>query len=558
MIKYSFYLIVFIIFLSLPFVSISQSHYPGMFLVSFTDKNQSPYSINQPKQYMSARAIMRRSQADIPIIEQDLPANPKYIDSLAFYGVQVSFSSKWLNAVLVRMDDSLNMEALLKISFVDSMQYLAPVKSKKKKRKKTARLKRVETGVQYQHAEYLKYGASDQQLDLIGLKQMHRKYLGEDIHIAVLDNGFRGMNKMSVFETLFDNGQVLGTKDIVNPQSSVFSAGNHGTYVMTTMAAFEPLVLVGSAPAASYWLIHTEDNTYEYPIEEFNWLVGAEFADSVGADIITSSLIYSTFDNPSLDHTHEQLDGKSAIVSRAAQIATEKGIMVFNSAGNDALKSWHTIAFPADAKDIITVGAVDMKAYYALFSSVGRSNNLPIKPNVVAVGKGVQSMSPNTGEIVSINGTSFSNPTIAGAAAVLMQANPNASIKELKIAIEQSASQALFPDSILGYGIPNFYLAHVLLNKQDVDDFKSSEGFTVMPNPFINDFFIVYNLIDTPSVSMQVFDISGKLAFEMNNLPNSLGLNLFKIDKVDALSQGVFILVLHIGDKKYSKKIVKK
>ena len=539
------------------FISVAQTQYPGMFLISFTDKNQSSFETKKPELFLSQQAISRREKANIPIIEQDLPVNSNYIDSLAFYGAQSSFSSKWLNAVLIQMDDSLMMLELLKISFVDSMQYLAPIKSVKKSKKRKTRIKSVESGVQFEHEEYIKYGASNQQLELIGLRQLHKKYLGEGIQIAVLDNGFKGMNKMSVFETFFDNGQLLGTKEIANPQGDVFTAGSHGTYVMTTMAAFEPNVLVGSAPAASYWLIHTEVNDYEYPIEEFNWAVGAEFADSVGVDIITSSLIYSTFDDSRLNHTHQQLDGKTAIISRAAQIATEKGIMVFNSAGNDANKSWHTIAFPADAKDVMTIGAVDIEGNYALFSSVGLADTLPIKPNVVAVGQGVQSMSPSTGKIISINGTSFSCPTLAGATAILMQANPKASSAKLRSAIEQSATQYLYPDSIMGYGIPNYYLAHILLNNKNIEEIESNKGFTAMPNPFTNDLFIVYSLTDSQSVHMQLFDLSGKLLFEENNLPNATGLNLYKANTSDTLSQGLYIMVLFIGNDKFSKKIIK-
>jgi len=560
MIRFLLKFTVSFLLLILSISAIAQSHYPGMFLISFTDKNQSPFSVSSPEMYLSSKAILRREKTKIAITKQDFPVNAIYIDSLKYFGAKPSFSSRWLNAVLVRMDDSLKMQALLKVSFVDSMQYLAPVKSSKKKKikKSKQRIKKVETAMMFAPSDQISYGSSQEQLSLIGLTALHELTLGEGIQIAVLDNGFSGMKTMSVFASLFDNGQVLGTKEIANPMGDVFAAGSHGTYVMTTMAAFEPDVLVGSAPAASYWLIHTEDNDYEYPIEEFNWAVGAEFADSVGVDIITSSLIYSTFDDPKLNHTHDQLDGKTAIISRAAQMATEKGILVFNSAGNDALKPWHVIAFPADAKDVMTVGAVDINGKYALFSSLGLSKNLPIKPNVVAVGEGVKSMSPNSGKIVAINGTSFSNPTIAGATAILLKLNPTASPSEIRKAIEESASQSLKPDSILGYGIPNYYLAHILLNKDDMDGFKMVNGFTAMPNPFLTDFQIVYNLTDSQKVRLQLFDIAGKLLFEENNLPNSVGLNIKRVRATESLSQGLFIVVLHIGDEKFSRKIVKK
>jgi len=549
--------ILVILLLISSFSSIAQSHYPGMFLISFTDKNQSPYSISKPEQFLSSRAIERRSKANIDILEQDLPVNTFYIDSLKHFGAAPSFSSRWLNAVLIRMDDSLKMQEILSLSFVDSMQYMAPVKSIKRKKKSKSHQKHVSTGME-EPQELIDYGASEEQLKLIGLLQLHQMhYLGEGIQIAVLDNGFRGVEKMDAFEHLYSNAQILGTKDIANPGGDVYKAGSHGTYVMTTMAAYEEAKLVGSAPAAAYWLIHTEDNSYEYPIEEFNWTVGAEFADSAGADIITSSLIYSTFDDPSLNHNHSQLDGKTAIISRAAQTATEKGILVFNSAGNDAAKPWHKIAFPADAKDVMTIGAVDMQGNYAKFSSVGYTTDNRIKPDVVAVGKGTLSISPNTGELVAINGTSFSNPTIAGATAILLQANPDASTEEIRQAIRQSASQNSHPDSLMGYGIPNFYLAHILLNNKDISKLKEQEGFTLMPNPYVSDLFIVYNVIDTQEVQIQVFDISGKLMFEETNINSLPGMNLYKLDKASSLSQGMYLVVLHIGNEKYTRKLIK-
>lgn len=547
----------FFFFLAFGFTAFGQSHYPGMFLISFTDKDQSPFLVSKPEQFLSERAIKRRFDASISIINQDIPVNSSYIDSIVSYGAKASFSSRWLNAVLIQMDDSLNMQEILNVSFVDSMQYMAPVKSIKRKKRSKQHNKRVETGAQ-QAKNKIHYGESADQLNLIGLTQMHdMQFLGEGVQIAVLDNGFRGVEKMDAFEHLFSNAQLLGTKEIANPGGDVFKAGNHGTYVMTTMAAYESDVLVGSAPGASYWLIHTEDNDYEYPIEEFNWAIGAEFADSAGVDIITSSLIYSTFDESSLNHNHSQLDGKTAIISRAAQTATEKGILVFNSAGNDAVKAWHKIAFPADARDVMTIGAVNMEGVYAPFSSVGYTSDGRVKPNICAVGQGTKSISPITGEIVAINGTSFSNPTIAGAAAVLLQANPDATMEEIREAMQQSASQSNYPDSLLGFGIPNFYLAHILLNNKDVSRMNEESGFTLMPNPFVNDLFILYNVTDSQGVDIQVFDISGKLMFEEKNIPSVAGVNIMKIEKVNTLSQGMYLFVMQIGNKKYTKKMVK-
>lgn len=550
----SFFLLLFILF---GLSSKAQSRFPGMYLVSFTDKNQSPFSISKPAQFLSERAILRRINAEIDIIEQDLPVNPFYIDSIEDYSAQASFSSRWLNAVLVRMDDSLKLENIKLLTFVDSVAYMAPLKPIKKKKSSKYHVKRVETGMQVV-SDNMDYGESYNQLDLIGLLDLHKMgFHGEGVQIAVLDNGFKGMGGMTVFDDFFDNGQLLGTKEIANPGGDVFKAGNHGTYVMTTMAAFQEGVLVGSAPGALYWLIHTEDNDYEYPIEEFNWAVGAEFADSAGVDIITSSLIYSTFDDTLLDHNHNQLDGKTAIISRIAQIATEKGILVFNSAGNDAQKAWHKIAFPADAKDVMTIGAVTQQGVYALFSSLGYTADKRVKPDVVAVGQAVKSISPNTGKIVEINGTSFSNPSIAGATAILKQANPSASTNEIRDAIRQSASQYQYPDSLLGYGIPNFYLAHVLLNNDNIPEIKEGEGFTLMPNPYLSDLFILFNISDSQQVDIQIVDLSGKVIWEDLNIPCTPGINLKRLENVDNFAQGTYLVVMRVGGKTYTKKLVK-
>ena len=536
----------------------AQSRFPGMYLISFTDKNNSPYSIQRPEEFLSERAIERRKiRNGADISPADFPPNPFYIDSLRHYQAQVSFASRWLNAVLVRMDDSLQLEAIKKISFVDSTAYLAPAKPTPKKKKSKRRVKSVNTVAQ-SIPEHIDYGGSFRQLQLIGLTDLHDQgYLGEGIQIAVLDNGFKGMKKMPVFNSLFDNAQILGTFDVAEPGSDVFQAGTHGTYVMTMMAAFEEGVLVGSAPGASYYLIHTEDNSYEYPIEEFNWCIGAEFADSAGADIITSSLIYSQFDDTTLNHTHEQLGQRKAIVSRAAYTATTKGIVVCNSAGNDAGNDWHTIAFPADEAAVLTVGAVNMEGFYAPFSSTGTGNDLLVKPDVVAVGQKAVSVSITTGKFIGINGTSFSNPTIAGAVAVLMQANPKQPEVFYRRVIRQSASQYKHPDSLLGYGIPNFYLAHLLFQNADIDFLKEDDGFMLFPNPVqAGQAFVVFRLNYPQKVQLSLVDQSGKQV--LNQETNAVeGLNTLRIDSLESLAQGVYLLILKTEEASFTEKLLK-
>ncbi len=556
--SFPFSLFLVLAFLFISGKSMAQSHYPGMYLVSFTDKTASPFSVNKPETYLSQAAIERRRKAGIEVSEEDFPPNPFYIDSLVQHGAKAVWASRWLNAVLVRMDDSLKMLEIESFPFVDSVAYMAPVKKSSRQKTTENHPKRVSTKMQ-QVPEQIDYGYSLNQLHLIGLDDLHaRGYLGEGITIAVLDNGFSGMKKMPVFDMLFDNGQIKGTKDFATPGGDVFNAGTHGTYVMTTLAAFEEGLLVGSAPAADYWLIHTEDNTFEYPVEEFNWAVGAEFADSAGADIITSSLIYSRFDDTLLNHTHAQLDGKTALVSRAAQIATEKGILVFNSAGNDANKPWRTIAFPADAKDVITTGAVNQDGVYAPFSSVGYTVDGRVKPDVMAVGQGTVSVSISSGKIIHINGTSFSNPTMAGAVAVLRQANPEASTGAIRDALRRSASHFSKPDSLTGYGIPNLFLAHILLNNKDIGLNFPEEEMKIFPNPVGNEHaFVLYNAPGEQKVELRIVDESNKLFWQSGEIAVHGGLNILRLQYVDQLSQGLYILIMQTGDKTLSRKFIR-
>lgn len=277
-------------------------------------------------------------------------------------------------------------------------------------------------------------------------------FKGKGVVIAVIDDGFRNADRITAFDSL----QLMGTRNFVFPQRSVFEGDDHGTKVLSCLAAYEPGVMIGTAPEASYWLIKSEDNRSEFPIEEDYWTAAAEFADSVGVDMITTSLGYSFFDENTMNYSHNALDGQTAHISKAAEIAAEKGILIFCSAGNEGTSRWGRITFPADAKDILTIGAITTKKEKSVFSSPGYSADGRIKPDLVALGSGCCVIEP-TGNLRYANGTSFSTPILAGLVACLWQALPWLSPNELIELLRQSGSQYKHPDEQLGYGLPNIY-----------------------------------------------------------------------------------------------------
>jgi serine protease AprX len=335
-------------------------------------------------------------------------------------------------------------------------------------------------------------------------------YTGEGLTCAIIDAGFTNVDELSVFERLFDNGQILGTFDFVEGDADVFGHNAHGTHVFTIMGANEPGVYVGAAPDANYWLFRTEDAASETLLEEYNWLAAAEFADSVGVDLINSSLGYSTFDNTSNNHSYADMDGNTTVISKAADMAASKGILVVVSAGNQGNKPWHYVTAPADADSVLSVGAVDSLKQYVSFSSVGPSADGQIKPNIVGQGHNTAYVGTD-GNLKHGNGTSFSAPLIAGLATCLWQAYPEKNNMDIIGLIESSASQAQNPDNHLGYGIPNFYTAMLQGNNDPILNFDEEMVAFVYPNPFANDASIYYYANLNEIITLQLYDYTGRL-----------------------------------------------
>jgi hypothetical protein len=544
---------------------------PEKYFIEFTDKNNSPYSIENPQEFLSQRAIERRERYNITIDEYDLPVNPQYLEGIAAVGVQLINPTKWLNGVTIYTNDPSRLDLIDYLPYVKSI-----MKNVVKSENKTFPeiydqfslnkpfgmnevLEELKTGYKSgSSVNSLNYGEGFNQIEMIGGIALHDAgFMGQGMVIAVLDGGFYATDGMEAFDSLYLNDRILGTRDFVGGGSNVYQGSTHGTAVLSTMGANLPGQLVGTAPEASYWLFRTEDTGTEYMIEEYNWASGAEYADSVGADVINSSLSYKTFDEPLYDHTYAEMDGNTAPSTIAADMAASRGMIIVNSAGNDGGSStWPYIGAPADGDSVFSIGAVDADGQYVYFSSIGPTADGRIKPNFMAQGASTVVASTNGGTATS-SGTSFSSPISAGITACLWQANPTMNNMEILNSIQLSGSMASNPDNQMGYGIPDFGLANLILSGFNTDLVAETNDIDIYPNPFYDELKIVYNSADTQQVSIEILDIAGKLVYSKQNIKRNSGLNYFKITNLEDLHRGVYFLKISSDVIIVSKKIVK-
>lgn len=525
--------------------------------VTFKDKNNSPYHINDPKAFLSERSIARRERQHILITEKDLPVNPVYINGLIKVGVILKNRSKWFNAVSITLNDERAIEIIKSLPYVKSVKKIDIPVSLNHDSKFDLETTSPITQISQKHSEQVSsfdYGSTYNQAHMIGADCMHDQgFLGQGIVIAQFDAGFYKANVFTAFDSMRANNQILGCRDFVTGDTMVFEDASHGMSVLSCMAGNIPGSIIGTAPKAKFWLLRTEDDASESWQEEINWAVAAEFADSVGADIISSSLGYSTgMTNPAQNHTFVEMDGNTTIVTKAADWAASVGIFVSSSAGNSGGSPWYKITAPADADSILTVGAVDPNGIITSFSSRGLTYDGRIKPDVVAQG-GSSVLINNTGAIAASNGTSFSCPITSGAVACLWQAHPTKTNMEILDAIQKSSSQYSFPDSIKGYGIPNFCVAHRILSPIVIPE---DESFSVYPNPSSSDFQISIYSLRNETASVDLYDISGRRVVSQSCVLTIDTRNNFKIG-TDNLSNGIYILKVVTKSQTYFTKLVK-
>ncbi|MCB0593401.1 MAG: S8 family serine peptidase [Lewinellaceae bacterium] len=427
--------------------------------VAFTDKAGSPYQLDQPEAFLSERSVARRKKWNIPVTEQDFPPNPRYLDSLKELGAAIHHRSRWLNAATILIPEEKTIE-VADLPFVEKVEYVGFPYEERERRKPNIR---IDTLLSKQ-LEGQPYGYATRQIQLLNGDSLHQMgYTGEGIWLAVLDGGFIGVGESPFFDSLQAAGRLLLARDFVDGDLDVFESSTHGTRVLSTMGANVPGVMVGTAPGATYACIKTEDTRGEYRIEECHWVAGLEYADSLGADVVNSSLGYTTFNDRQMNYQFKDLDGKTSVASQAADIAFGKGMIVVNSAGNEGNSSWKHIGAPADARLALSVGAIDFSGERASFSSLGPTADERIKPDVAAPGAWVTVADPFAFQVSIGSGTSFASPILAGLVACLWEAFPEKSNAEIVDAIKKSASRAGSPDVELGYGIPNFGKAYRLL-----------------------------------------------------------------------------------------------
>ena len=421
--------------------------------ISLKDKATTEYSLKCPEKFLSEKAIERRKKQNLPIDSTDLPVCRKYIDEIRKQGVNIVVVGKWDNFVTVSCNDTTLIDRIAALPFVRSTEKVWFSPGADKPTMSTERDSVINQPIL--HPDSI-YGRAITQVQLSNGDKLHEAgFKGQGMTIAVIDAGFHNVDKI----TAMQNIHILGTKDFVNPQADIFAESSHGLSVLSCIGMNQPEIMTGTAPEASFWLLRSEDEYSEHLVEQDYWSAAVEFADSVGVDVINTSLGYYTFDDKSKNYKYRDLDGRHALMSRQASRIADKGMVLVCSAGNSGMGSWKKITPPGDAENVLTVGAVDKKGILAPFSSIGNTADHRVKPDVVAVGSGSDVIRPD-GTQGRANGTSFSSPIMCGMVTCLWQACPKLTAKEVIELVRRSGDRADFPDNIYGYGVPDMWKAY--------------------------------------------------------------------------------------------------
>jgi subtilisin family serine protease len=447
--------------------------YPGgkcyIYRYTLTDKQGSSYSLDHPGRWLSHKSVERRKKQGLALDSTDLPVSSKYLRQIEKTSAETARrsqkrsaewriigTSRWNNTVLVRANDTAVFNSIAALPCVAKAERVWESPDS------IGRMVKQDYHDSFNAWDSIKgvvYGNGKEQLEMVAGHRLHNIGMkGKGMTIAVLDGGFQNADAIPALQ----HANIIGVKDFVYPNSAHFyQETDHGTKVLSAMATNEPEVLIGSAPEARYWLLRCEDQQTEQPVEEDYWAMAAEFADSAGVDIINSSLGYNDYDGDSAYYHQRDLDGQTALISRTASMLARKGIILVNSAGNSGMGPWKKIAFPADANDILTVGALNTEKKNAPFSGVGPTQDGRVKPDVMALGSPTSLIS-GRGTVIRDMGTSFSTPIIAGLVACLWQALPDKTALEIIDLVRQTSNSYQKPDNIFGYGLPNFWRAYMI------------------------------------------------------------------------------------------------
>jgi subtilisin family serine protease len=533
---------------------------PDKYYVQFTDKNNSPYSVEEPEEFLSQRALDRRDKQNIDIDEYDIPVNPQYIAGVKGTGATILWPTKWLNGVTIYTKNSAVLDAIEDLPYVVSVFSVndgAPVNEKDFFRNESlGEENKPEFLTKKQTATEFSYGWAEFQIDQINGIPLHNQgYQGQGMVIAVLDAGFSGTEEHDVFDSLWANNQILGVRDYVNIGGDVYTESQHGKSVLSLMGANKPGVMVGTAPKATYWLLRSEDVKSENIIEEYNWVSAAEYADSVGADIINSSLSYGDFDDPQWNHSYDDLDGNTAPATIGADIATAKGMLVCNSAGNSGNSGFPWNRAPADADSVFSVGAVDNEGMRASFSSHGPTVDGRIKPAIMAMGQGT-TVAEGTSGVTWGSGTSYSSPIIAGMSACLWQANPYMTVMEIQQAIKESGSRSDEPDNYMGWGIADYEKANWILTTIDTPFAGQGQIVRVLPNPFTD--YLRFGVIEenTGILDISIMSASGTVIYKRSVKTSGFAGEKFTIN-LPGLASGLYLARISSGSSVQVERLVR-
>ncbi|HKK62963.1 MAG TPA: S8/S53 family peptidase [Bacteroidales bacterium] len=512
----------------------------------FTDKNNNSFSVNEPYDYLSQRSLERRGWQNLPVTERDLPVTGTYLDSLRNLGLEIKHRSKWLNGALVITEDTLLMDTIYTLSFIDSIMWTPNANN--------VFYPDTPTGNRFEpaHTESpgYRYGFSEEQISIMNLDYLHNKgYTGRGVIIAVLDAGFIEMDSLTAFDTTYAKNRVLHTKNLVNRLSSVYGDHPHGTYVSSLIVANWPDTLIGSAPDAQLILATTENVASETRVEEFAWIEGAEWADSLGADIINTSLGYTVFDDSLTNHTYEDMDGKTAHISIANSMTADRGMISVTSAGNAGNEEWYYMGAPADAENIISAGAVDNSGNIAGFSSRGPTYDSRIKPELMAMGSGTYIQGLNG--LAQGGGTSFSAPLLSGGVATLWQAYPTMPAKEMIRWLLESGDRYEEPDTDYGFGIPSFSKAFHAITPVKVPVSLRNMPVELYPNPTNGELTVRLAEKMAGNYTIKLMNISGSLIYSQQViLPGTI---IFPPD----INTGIYIIQISNNKFIFNSRIIR-
>ena len=517
--------------------------------VYLKDKPNSETYLATPLTMLSQRALDRRARQNIEVDVIDVPLDDAYYSQIeSASGITVKAKSKWLNAIHVfgLQEDISNLKT--NFTFIESIEFANDGLNAKGKRTKHSSKSNHQNKFAEMKADY-NYGVAETQITMLKGDFLHQEgFTGSGMHIAVIDAGFPNVDQLQAFQKIRDNNQILGGYDFVNRSNSYFTGHNHGTNVLSDIAGYIEGVFVGTAPDASFYLFITEIIDKEVPLEESLWVEAAERADSLGVDVINTSLGYTTFDNPNYNYSYADMDGKTAFISRGADIIASRGMILVTSAGNSGSNSWKYMGAPGDAASVFTVGAVNALEDIASFSSFGPTSDGRVKPDVLAHGENVFVIDHQTGTPKPSNGTSFSSPVMTGVVACFWQATPELTSTQVMQKIRESADRYSNPDEQYGYGIPNFKTAYETVLNVDKQNFINTT--TIYPNPVSASFTLKMNRNDLNGVHVKIYNLLGKKVYEQGNLKSSV-LN------VSVLNSGIYILKITSGKSQKTIKLVK-